>query len=85
MRFTSAVLGVMLIATAAQADVRIAVKSNGRKVIYDAAPPRDARASDLNWLAKRHDRASKYDPIIERYAARYDVDPTLVRAVIQVE
>lgn len=85
MRLTSVVLGVLMVAGAARADVRIAVKSNGRKVIYNAAPPGDARGSDLNWLARRHDRPSKYDAIIERYAARYDVDPTLVRAVIQVE
>ncbi|HEX6639833.1 MAG TPA: lytic transglycosylase domain-containing protein [Thermoanaerobaculia bacterium] len=85
MRVTSLVMGVLMIAGTAHADVRIAVKRNGTKVIYDAAPPRDARGSDLNWLAKRHDRPSKYDPIIERYADRYGVDPTLVRAVIQVE
>lgn len=87
MRFTtSVVLGVLMIAgAAAQAEVRIAVKRNGAKVIYNAGPPRNARGADLNWLAKRHDRPSKYDPIIERYADRYGVDPTLVRAVIQVE
>jgi len=85
MRFTSLVMGVLLIAGAAHADVRIAVKRNGAKVIYNAGPPRDVRGGDLNWLAKRHDRPSKYDPIIERYADRYGVDPTFVRAVIQVE
>jgi soluble lytic murein transglycosylase-like protein len=89
MRFTSIVLGVLVgvapFGEAMQADVRIAVKRNGAKVIYNAAPPRGTRGGDLNWLAKRHDRPSKFDPIIERYAAQYDVDPTLVRAVIQVE
>lgn len=84
MRFTSLVMGVlMVVAGAAQADVRIAVKRNGAKVIYNAGPTRGG--GDLNWLAKRHDRPSKYDPLIERYAARYNVDPTFVRAVIQVE
>ena len=39
----------------------------------------------MTWLAKQHDRKSKYDTLIERYAAKYNVDPTLVRAVIQVE
>lgn len=79
------VLGVLILAGVAQAEVKIAVKRNGARVIYNAAPPRGALRGDLNWLAKRHDRPSKYDPIIERYADRYDVDPTLVRAVIQVE
>ena len=86
MRSTRLVLGVLLaIAGAANAEVRVAVKRNGEKVIYNAGPSRGARGSDLNWLAKRHDRASKYDPIIEQYSAKYGVDPTLVRAVIQVE
>jgi soluble lytic murein transglycosylase-like protein len=85
MRSLSLVLGVLLVAGAADAQVRIAVKGNGRKVIYNAGMRRGPGGSDLNWLAKRHDRPSKYDAIIERYALRYDVDPTLVRAVIQVE
>jgi soluble lytic murein transglycosylase-like protein len=87
MRITSLVVGVLMIAGAArvQADVRIAVKRNGAKVIYNAGPPKGAGGGDLNWLAKRHDRPSKFDPIIERYAERYGVDPTFVRAVIQVE
>jgi soluble lytic murein transglycosylase-like protein len=87
MRFTSLVMGVLMIAGAApaEAEVRIAVKRDGAKVIYNAGPPRGARGGDLDWLAKRHDRPSKYDPIIERYADRYGVDPTFVRAVIQVE
>jgi soluble lytic murein transglycosylase-like protein len=86
MRSVSVLLGVLLVAgTATASDVRITVKRDGRKVIYNAGQRLGAGGSDLNWLAKRHDRPSKYDPIIERYAARYDVDPTLVRAVIQVE
>lgn len=76
--------GVLLIALPARGDVRMGVKGNGTKVIYNVgSEPRGA--GNLQWLAKRHDRRSQYDPIIERYAARYNVDPTLVRAVIQVE
>src|SRR6185503_16759454 len=85
MRMSLVVMGVLIVAGATQADVRIATRRNGTKVIYNAAPPRGALLGDLHWLAKRHDRPSKYDPIIERYADRYNVDPTLVRAVIQVE
>ena len=78
-------VGVLVLFAAAtvQADVRLAVKSDGTKVIYNVG--RASRGSDLNWLAKKHDRRSKYDPIIEKYADRYRVDPVLVRAVIQVE
>lgn len=86
MRLTCAVLGVLLAATGVSADVRLKVGSDGTKVIYNVGRiGRGTSAADLQWLAARHDRASKYDPIIERWAAKYRVDATLVRAVIQVE
>jgi soluble lytic murein transglycosylase-like protein len=86
MRRSLIVLGVLFVATTISADVRLAVKRDGTKVIYNVgAGPGGSRGADLNWLAARHDRRSKYDPIIERYASKYRVDPTLVRAVIQVE
>lgn len=76
------VLGVMLAAGAA-ADVRVAVRRDGTKVITN--DPAAVRGRSMDWLAAKHDRRSKYDPIIERYADKYGIDPTLVRAVIQVE
>jgi soluble lytic murein transglycosylase-like protein len=86
MRVLCVVLGGLLAASAARADVRLATKPDGRKVIYNVGEaPRGSKGSDLNWLASRHDRRSKYDPLIEHYANKYSVDPTLVRAVIQVE
>jgi soluble lytic murein transglycosylase-like protein len=87
MRFISLMMAALLLASAAAADVRLAVKRDGKKVIYNVGgAPRGSRGgSDLNWLAKRHDRRTKYDPLIEKYANKYGVDPTLVRAVIQVE
>jgi soluble lytic murein transglycosylase-like protein len=78
------VVAVIIVLTAsANAAVKLSVKKDGTKVIYNSG--REANRSNLNWLAARHDRPSKYDPIIERYAAKYGVDSTLVRAVIQVE
>lgn len=86
MRIPCLVLGVLIAASASATDVHLAVKRDGKKVIYNVGgPPRGAGGSDLNWLAKRHDRRTKYDPFIERYATKYGVDATLVRAVIQVE
>ncbi len=76
------VLGVLFVATAASADVRLTVKRDGTKVITNDSP---VRGRTMDWLAKKHDRRSKYDPIIERYAEKYRIDATLVRAVIQVE
>ena len=77
------VLGVTMIAGAAEAQVRLTVKRDGKKVITNFGDTK--RGSNLAWLAKQHDRRTQYDPIIERYSAKYRVDPTLVRAVIQVE
>src|SRR5687768_13387044 len=74
---------ILLVAASANAAVKLTVKKDGTKVIYNSG--RSANRSNLNWLASRHDRPSKYDPIIELYSAKYGVDPTLVRAVIQVE
>ena len=79
------VLGVMLTAVAASAEVRLAVKRDGTKIIYNVGRAPKGAQNNLEWLATKHDRRSKYDAIIEKYAAKYRVDPTLVRAVIQVE
>lgn len=84
MRSMAVVLGVVL-ASSAAADVRLTVKPDGTKVIYNVGRVSGGRGTDWSWLARQHDRRTKYDSIIERYAAQYDVDPTLVRAVIQVE
>lgn len=86
MRVLCGVLGLLLGAASVQAEVRLATRRDGRKVIYNVGEaPRGSRGSDLTWLAGRHDRRSRYDPVIERYADQYGVDPTLVRAIIQVE
>lgn len=65
------------------ADVRITTR-NGKKVIYNVPSGRSSY-SNFEWLAKQHDRRSRFDPWIEQYARQYRVDPVLVRAVIQVE
>ena len=85
MRVPAAVLCGVLLAIPATAQVHLVVKGDGTKVIYNVTRGSHGRVSDLNWLAGKHDRRSRYDAIIERYAAKYRVDPTLVRAVIQVE
>ena len=85
MRLKTVVLGGLLVAaaSAASADVRLAVRADGTKLITNSGS--SAKQSNLQWLATRHDRRTKFDPIIERYSAKYGVDPVLVRAVIQVE
>ncbi len=83
MKTTAAALAIVLIATAAYSDVRLMVRRDGTKVIYNVGSY--GKGSDYTWLARQRDRRTKYDPVIERYADRYGVDPVLVRAVIQVE
>lgn len=79
------VLGLVLVlaAVSATADVRVVTK-NGRKLIYNV-PSGKASYSNYQWLARQHDRRSRFDAFIEEYARQYRVDPVLVRAVIQVE
>ena len=74
---------VLLAATPAVGAVKLKVQKDGTKLIYNDRGSANMR--NLDWLAKRHDRRTKYDEIIERYAAKYGVDPVFVRAVIQVE
>lgn len=85
MRQWGIALVIGLFAGAARGDVHLVVKSDGRKVIYNVGASGSGKVSDYKWLAKQRDRRSRFDPIIEKYSDRYDVDPVLVRAVIQVE
>src|SRR5258705_8325873 len=83
MRLTCLALSVLLASSAIASDVRLAVKRDGKKVIYNVGgAPRNTRGADLNWLAKRHDRRTKYDPLIEKDASKYRGDATLVPPVI---
>ncbi len=83
-RRTGVLVALLLVAGAADAEVRLIVKADGRKVIFNT-PSGRTRTTDFQWLARQHDRRSQYDALIERYARQYRIDPVLVRAVIQVE
>ncbi|MBV8518565.1 MAG: lytic transglycosylase domain-containing protein [Acidobacteria bacterium] len=85
MRVIAAIACSALLAASVGADVRLGIKADGSKVIYNVGGSTNPHLSDLHWLAARHDRHSKFDKIIQRYADQYNVDATLVRAVIQVE
>jgi len=80
------VVGVIvaaLCAAGAQAEVRLMVGRDGKKVIYNVGSY--GRGGNYAVLAKLRNRRSPYDSFIDRYAVHYGVDPVLVRAVIQVE
>ena len=81
----SAVVLALLLAGSALADVHLVVRADGTKVISNFGPAGSAKLSNYSWLARQHDRRSRYDDLIEASAARWSVDPTLVKAVIQVE
>lgn len=79
-------LAVTLIAAESSAAVRLLVKPDGSKVIYNVGSGRaSGRGTDYNWLARQHDRVSEFDEIIRRNSVRHGIDPVLVKAVIQVE
>jgi soluble lytic murein transglycosylase len=87
-KFAVAVVALLaatgVVAVTARADVRLTVRPDGKKVIYNVWSP-SVRTSNFSWLAKQRNRRSPYDQMIERYADAYNVDPLLVRAVILVE
>ena len=85
MRLAPTVAVVVLLALPAAGQVRLLIKSDGRKVIYNVPTSGGGRGGDMKWLARQRDRRSQYDPMIDRYSTRFGVDPVLVRAVIQVE
>jgi soluble lytic murein transglycosylase-like protein len=83
-KFAVAVVALLAIGVTARADVRLAVRPDGKKVIYNVWSP-SVRTSNYSWLAKQRNRRSQYDKVIQHYADAYNVDPVLVHAVILVE
>lgn len=75
----------MVLAVSVSADVRMVVRADGTKAIYNVPDRKSGAKVDFAWLAKQRDRTSPYDDAILRYAKTYGVDPVLVKAVIQVE
>ena len=74
---------VLSLAIPAMGQIRIVTRADGTKLISNFGG--SGKLTNLAWLARQRDRRSVYDPLIERYADRFDVDPVLIRAVIQVE
>ncbi|HEY5609820.1 MAG TPA: lytic transglycosylase domain-containing protein [Thermoanaerobaculia bacterium] len=81
---TLLIAAALLVVLDARAEVKLVVRADGSKVIYNTGPS-SARGNDLEWLAKQRNRTSVYDEIIERHAKKHGLDPVLVKAVIQVE
>lgn len=86
MRLLKGVLVVALavVSPAVSADVRLGIKSDGSKFIYNVGGS-SGRAVDYQWLARQRDRVTDFEQLIQKYSRAYGVDPVLVKAVIQVE
>lgn len=86
-KFAVAVVALLAVSVTARADVRLTVRPDGKKVIYNVWSPgvRGSNYSNYSWLAKQRNRHTPYDKLIDRYADVYNVDPVLVHAVIQIE
>jgi soluble lytic murein transglycosylase len=85
MRVTGVFMALLLAASSVDAQVHLIIKADGSKVIVNEPTGRKVKGSDFQWLARQHERPSKYDAYIEHYSKKFRVDATLVRAVIQVE
>lgn len=75
----------MVFVVSASAEIRLVVRADGTKAIYNVPDKKSGPNVDFAWLARQRDRESPWDEAISRYARDYGVDPVLVKAVIQVE
>jgi hypothetical protein len=80
-----AAFAATLVVVSASAEVRLVVRADGTKAIYNVPDKKSGSKVDFSWLAKQRDRTSPWDDAIQRHAKAYGVDPILVKAVIQVE
>jgi soluble lytic murein transglycosylase-like protein len=78
-------LAATVMAVSASAEIRLVVRADGTKAIYNVPDKKSGPNVDFTWLAKQRDRESPWDESIHRFAKTYGVDPVLVKAVIQVE
>jgi soluble lytic murein transglycosylase-like protein len=93
MRLKAVAIVALTLAGAAtvNAEVRLVVRADGSKAIYNIVGSGSSRgrgrsaSTDYGWLAKQRNRSSQYDEIIHKHSRAYSVDPILVKAVIQVE
>lgn len=82
MRSLTALLCLLALAAPAGAEVKVATRADGLKVIYNEAPRYRARrqATALVPVPK-----AGWESLIDGYARSLGLEPRLVRAVIQVE
>jgi hypothetical protein len=81
-RVVSACLSLFLVAPLVEAEVKVKMGPDGRKVIYNESSTQRARRVSGKLMPVPD---SELLPVIERHSLAHNVDPKLVRAVIQAE
>ena len=73
---------LVVVVSLAEAEVKVGVGPNGQKIIYNESPAQHARrySSRLSPVP-----SAELIPLIERHSLAQNLDPRLVRAVIQAE
>ncbi len=84
-RLATALVGLLFCAAAASAQVRVSQGEDGRMVITNEAGVVTPRQAPRRPRGVSSETRSRIDAVIERHAAEQGLDPSLVRAVVQVE
>lgn len=73
---------LVVFASLAESDVRVGTSPDGQKIIYNESPAQHARRYSTRMSAVPD---TELVPLIERHSLAQNLDPRLVRAVIQAE
>jgi soluble lytic murein transglycosylase-like protein len=82
MRALCAWFAALVLASPLPAEVKVGLRSDGLKLIFNEAPEHRARREAAALLPVP---VRDWAPVIDYYARRHHVEPKLVRAMIQVE
>lgn len=82
-KFLSAVILILGLSTNGMADIYKYVDKEG--VIHFTNVPVDARFEALGWEVEFENYIGSYEQIIKKMAAKYGVEPALIKAVIKAE
>jgi len=82
-KILSAVILILGLSTNGMADIYKFVDKNG--VIHFTNVPVDARFKALGWEVEFEHYIGSYEAVIQKMAARYKVEPALIKAVIKAE
>ena len=85
MKFLLLLTAAMLIAATARTEVLVKIDEKGNKVFYNIPSKQIKKAIESGPALKYSKRAGDYTSLIESACKKHNVDPELVKAVIQIE